>query len=98
MQEIFVDVFSVQGGVGKVAGLRRGSHETALAQNQEVEGSSKPGEKVRWFRWSLGELRLWSRVVQVELTSLFQVVGLKTRWVRAETCLCLEDWERGGRE
>ena len=55
-------------------------------------------KKVRWFRWSLGELRLWSRVVQVELTSLFQVVGLKTRWVQAETCLCLEDWERGGRE
>ena len=54
-------------------------------------------KKVRWFRWSLGELRLWSRVVQVELTSLFQVVGLKTRWVQAETCLCLEDWERGGR-
>ena len=45
LQEIFVDVFSVQGGVGKVAGLRRGSHETALAQNQEVEGVSKPGEK-----------------------------------------------------
>ena len=45
MQEIFEDVFSVQGGVGKVTGLRRGSHETALAQNQEVEGVSKPGEK-----------------------------------------------------
>ena len=45
LQEIFEDVFSVQGGVGKVAGLRRGSHETALAQNQEVEGVSKPGEK-----------------------------------------------------
>ena len=48
------DVLSFQGGVGKVAGLRRGSHEAVLGQNQDLEGESKLGERQPWVRWSTG--------------------------------------------
>ena len=62
------DVLSFQGGVGKVAGLRRGSHEAVLSQNQDLAGESKLGESqpwVRWSKWSTGHIK--SRIFRVVL-------------------------------
>ena len=56
-------MYFFQGGVGKVTGLRRGSHEAVLAQNQELEGDGKTSGG----SGSLGQSKLRVRVVQDEV-------------------------------